>query len=301
MKIAPQIDIYDDSTQTVKHRWTKGSSRSCTITQPNDASDVSGNLGDSVDTSALGKQLSQIRFDSGVVCDLSCGEDSNLSDFPQKGLPKPVMYPQMSSHKALKAGTLLSVSGGSVSDSGLHDILSSIEKSLSSPVRQLLHTPPKPELSPKPKQVFDTSTPFKGAADNPYQWISPIKDLTPITSDGAMIGPIFTPPEQDVKACMSTPYRTETTPVKKEELSEKSPGLGQIYCFQGLTPLKTPFKTPPSLLKSSPKGGSEHSPNDSFGLQNQSLSKFLGEFPLESMIDEGINMDVSNMSFSALQ
>lgn len=363
MKIAPKMELFDEASPAGQLHLTKGalSKATCTVTSGS-AGELSG-LGASMDASDLGHQLSQMRFDSGFM------SDTSSCDTPSQGLPRPKMYPSTGRCSSVpacggsggcgledssyllcctpsrgddggddtrsekKKQTILSLDGGSVSEAGLQDILSSIEKNLSPSMRHLLQTPPKappppppppsnsggvggssstaagttPALAEQAKAVgagssYNTSTPFKGALASPTQWMSPIKGLTPITGDANLVTNLCTPPEQDLKD--SNYIKLETTPEKMFGLDGacKSPGGSvplPILCFPGYTPLKTPFKTPPTR---SPRGGSsDHSPNDSFAFHNLSLMKLIGDIHLDSMLDEGINLDVSNMSFSALQ
>ncbi len=253
-----------------------------------------------------------MKFDSGV--DLRTFSDSSMnSDMASSqeqsaevkpGLPKPKMYHknrrprkdphknirQDSSEKRLGIEKQVTPEGSPVQqDPGLgdtisSDVLSSIEKDFSSPMRCLLQTPP--QFKDKKKY---TSTPTETNPGSP-SWISPIHGLTPIMGEDNPLldSGIFTP---NIKLSTSTPEHISSSTHSRSSTNSRSPKLGSLRDL-GLPGL-TPGKSPKFLV--------EGSPDISFNISNQSFTKLLGEFHLDSMDEDGLPVDMGNLSFSALQ
>ncbi len=282
----------------------------------------------SLDTTDLQSQLSGMKFDSGVDLrtfsdtsmnsDLTGSQESSVEVKP--GLPKPKMYnksrrPRKDPHKNIRqdssekrlgiekqvtpegspahpdpgiGDTVSSVLGDmdpGLGDTISSDILSSIEKDFSSPMRCLLQTPP--QFKDKKKY---TSTPTDINPGSP-SWISPIHGLTPIMGEDNPLldSGIFTP---NIKLSTSTPEHAGSSTRSRTSTIGVSPKLGSLRDL-GL-PGYTPFKTPPKYF-------AEGSPDISFNISNQSFTKLLGEFHLDSMDEDGLPVDMGNLSFSALQ
>ena len=274
-------------------------------------SSLSSSYSQSLDTTELQSQLSGIKFDSGIdmksLSDLSTS--SELSSSQEKpvevkpGLPKPKMYktrrPRKDPHTdirhdssekrlALDKETTPESSPGNQMDSQesvriSSAMLASIEKEFSSPMRILLQTPPQF----KKQKKYNTSTPTENTPESPGSWISPIHGLTPISSEDNPLldSGIFTPND---KMSTSTPNRDGRSSFS----FNLSPRLGSLrdLGLPGLTPLKTP-----------PKFLSSGSPDSSLNMSSHSFTKLLGEFHLDSVMEDGIPIDMGSLSFSALE
>ena len=270
----------------------------------------------SLDTTELQSQLSGIKFDSGIdmksLSDLSTSSELGSSSSQEKpvevkpGLPKPKMYKNRrprkdphtdirhdSSEKRLvlhKDTTPESSPVISKAENGgnwiSNEMMASIEKEFSSPMRYLLETPPQFKKTKK----YNTSTPTENTPESPGTWISPIHGLTPIDSEHNPLldSGTFTPND---KMSTSTPNRDGPSSRGSKFSFNLSPKLGSLRDL-GLPGL-TPFKTPPKFMSSG-------SPDSSFNMSNQSFTKLLGEFHLDSVMDDGIPIDMGNLSFSAL-
>ena len=274
-------------------------------------------LSSSLDTSELRSQFSKIQVDSGIELSMLSGRETLSSESEtsqahsvQKGLPRPKLYGSSRRKQNLSAGirttpssleksegkhkqsegtpilklektpvgrgqsSLVAINDGS---QGINEILASIEKDLSTPMKHLLRTPPK-EVD---KNLL-TSTPFKGPLGSPL-WMSPIHGLTPIPGDLMEVA-IVTP---DLTAGVSASTSTPITPDNKLRRSPRLKGIS-------LTPVRSPGLNTPGHIS--------EMPNSPFkDINNQSFSKLMADFHLDSFIDDGIHLDVSNMSFSALQ
>ena len=171
-----KINMYTDPLKAKSEEWTS-SSKSPSVTS---------NLGNSLDTSDLQHQFSQIKFDSGIDLhtDISSLSEtagsldrSCSSSISRRGLPRPRLYHGTRSRGcASESGertpssdgdascekSLMPLNENSPSGVGLQDILASIEKDLSTPMRRLLQTPPK-----SADKSLLTSTPFRGVFGSP--------------------------------------------------------------------------------------------------------------------------------------
>ena len=350
VKIAPKASILGDKSAS---RLLKG----------NTSMNASVASTPSLDTTDLQHQLSRIRFDSGIdlrcSSDISSCSDSQGSQerHVKQGLPQPKLYRckrprkakvvvrkdcdevEAESHASAEGnaaaaklcGTkllgnyeaednpvLLTFNDSALSESGINDILASIEKDFTSPMRGLLKTPPKPEEKTKL-----TSTPLDDVAPNTPDWISPIRGVTPPSSDSSQLDSGFFTPEG--KLATSTPYRGSSSSHSSRGSGQKSPCLGSLreLGLPGLTPLKsprkrapivgslgaspqfslrelglpglTPLKTPRRSEQISDGVSLQCSPNHSLSFSNQSFQKLLGDIHLDSMMEDGV--DIGNLSF----
>ncbi len=302
VKIAPKVNIL--SRRTPSFNRSMPSATNCLdITLPAShtacASLSSSHGASSLDTTDLQHQLSAIKFaDSGIdlgksSSDLSSSEVPNSIERPkieQQGLPRPKMYRHKKPRKEKQecrqdsSEKEKSIFLGQESESNLRSIVANIEKNFTSPMRILLKTPTKHKQS---EGVLRTSTPCRDVPHSPGSWISPIKGLTPGSEDKLLdIDSGFLTPEAKITLGL-------TSCSSGKSKSSGSPTLGSLreLGLPGLTPLKTPL------------GGIVigHSPDNSLNLSNQSFSKLLGEFHLDSMMEDGLAVDIANISWSALQ
>ena len=277
VKIAPKVSVFDDSTNIITQAWLNAS---CV--------DSSGNSPD------LRSQL--MKYDSGIEMKSNkSSSDTSLSDKlpveetkPVPGLPRPKKYRKRKTKKHGKgkaSDKAVELNETSFSDTSMNDILASLENEFSSPMRNLLRTPPKSSTAD-----VTTSTPCKPCSDSP-SWLSPIKGLTPLRSTSNFLDSgIFTPIQDKSKQSFSgfTPVRSGLTPSDKDFSHSfdllRSPKEGSLrdLGLPGLTPLKH-------------LGGKSD--------LNHSFSKIFGELPLESIMEEGgcMPIDIGNISLSAFQ
>ena len=187
----------------------------------------------------------------------------------------------------------LSLNESAFSESGFNDLLASIEKDFSSPMKGLLVTPPKPDDNKR----SSASTPFSSVPLSP-SWISPIKNVTPLSEDCRQIDSGFFTP--DSKLTTSTPNgevtRMRTSRRTAPSGPRTSPRLGSLrdLGLPGLTPLKASSKAASSSEDPGGQGDGD-SPNTSL-ISNQSFQKLLGDLNLDSMMDDGV-VDLGNLSF----
>ena len=250
-------------------------------------------------------------------CKAALPDLSNVEIKQQKSSIRRGKRKRKSPHSSLLSspsnGNVVNLSDSRLSDTGISDILASIEKDLSSPARRLLKTPTKTD------NLF-TSTPVKDGLDSP-SWISPIRGFL-TTDNGDLHSSLFTPPDKNKDKKTSTPLEKQTTPDEKpvsttqtlEESTnvsqresqdgalsgikqplQRSPKLGSLRGLGvvGLTPLKSPGGR--RVL-----GGSLNSPSTNGlddGEETLSFGKLLNDMHLDSIIEDGMQ-DMANLSFS---
>lgn len=323
VKIAPKI-----TPNIIKHAWnTANSNISFNSSIHSNHTVTRLDLTDSSQVS-----LARSQSDSGVdmrsASDLSSSSCSNSQEQPlaesaesstlSQGLPIPKMYTQRRKGRKEKLqkrniedsssekkrnrspqdmGTPVHYEEMSAQESGIGSVLLSLDRGVTSPLHAMLRTPPKSGTKSRL-----TSTPTKSDEYSSPLWISPIRGFTPLSADGHLLDSgIFTPlresglatstpnreDEEGASPKLNTPMRAYASPHLRV-YNEKSPspraGSLRDLGLPGLTPLKL---TP-------------NSPNIGFGV-NQSFAKLFGDIQLDSMLDEGMPIDVANISFSAFQ
>lgn len=275
--------------------------------------------------------LEDFTFDR--VSGSSCTEDSGVCVTPNTsaelnivpGLPKPTLYKQRSRRKDRHEVLMVDLSAESAeksesaraehraggrracerspdtlsrdSDSNsLLDYLDRLGSDLPSPDPALLQTPPKQSSK---LATHKTSTPSKTSPD----WVSPMRDLelTPLTVDPSlqMDSGFFTPPDsaRAESAAAQLAHAQEDSPSAQflASAAARSPGDGSLrdLGLPGYTPLKGGI-TPHD-------GASPSTSSPSLGLPNQSFTRMFGDINLDNIIEQGMDVDVANLSLSMFQ
>ena len=295
-------------------------------------------------SSLLSSDVSSHDFSSSSSYDIS-ERRRRSSGSSWSGPPPPVVYTNnaLSSndsyyHQTCDDNNILLLNDSNVSDSGITDLLASIENDLVSSDNgggHLLKTPMRTGGRGAGGRTRFTSTPVKPELDN-SQWISPIRGF-PSSSTSWLFSPtdrkssvaVASTPldgvaqrqrnnrqlplsmdniikEENVRKTLPVHYTLGSTglsPTRKQSgdvtTPTNSPKLGSLSSL-GLVGL-TPHKSP--KLYAAAAAAASLSPT--FGCSdtdNQSFGKLLGELQLEGLIEDGINLDdVSNISFSNLK
>lgn len=315
VKIAPKASILDKSSS--RRRRT------------------SSLLTSSADTYDIQKQLSRMKFDSGVASDMStcdspslinvsntssllppkpnrhkrsrkdkpvllrdCDEEDSLQSVEEK---KPDIKENMQPVATQSKDSLeilatrlpdsepvlhISLNESVLSESGFHELLlATLDSDLPSPAGALMSTPPKPG-----SQTHSPSSAHVGTPLSP--WISPIKNITALTDENRPLEGFFTP---NGKLATSTPNGGKCKSRNQRSsngLIVKSPRIGSLrdLGLPGLTPLKTSQRSPNT------HSTDEGSPNTSL-ISNRSFQRLLGDFHLDSMMDQvDDSLDIANFS-----
>ncbi|XP_013404304.1 uncharacterized protein LOC106169393 isoform X2 [Lingula anatina] len=269
VKIAPNVQVYDENN-IITQAWLNAS------------------CGDNISM-----EMNR-RYDSGI--DMSSGRsgsDCSIGEMPKSApwqiSPKHKKCRRRRTKSRLVRTKSSSFLGGqeadgltcnTLSDSALKNIFENLENEFTSPIRNLLKTPP------KHRDPLSTSTPYKGMCPD-VELVSPIKGLTPLRNSSNLFdSAIFSPlspggahrqQHSDNMKISSSTY-----------LESKSPGFGSLgdIGIPGLTPIKPK----PDIFNNSLQM-----------VNNQSFSKIFADMgPLETLWEEGDSLPI-DLSFSAIK
>lgn len=247
-------------------------------------------VSDSMDQSTLALSTS---FDSAFRDSTSIDSSGSFegSSTIISGLPRPKIFRHKKPRKEKQQCRLDSgekeksqPQESSVSDTGYHEIIASIEKDFISPLKGFLQTPVKEGDS------VLTSTPFHNSGKSLGVWISPPKGFTTGTEEHAMFMSGFFSPSGKGPAHQTTQNSgsPSTGPLSVGSLRE----LG----LPGFTPLKN---RRPSV-EAEHSQANDDSPNTSLNLSNQSFTRLIGDFHLDSMMEDGLAaVDITGLLFES--